>query len=63
MNAFRRVKRLFPVDVGNLLVVNIGFFIHRFDIINTEGQDVFVVDGVDNGIGMQLCPKRLLGGF
>ena len=58
-NAFRGKKRLFPVDVPNFLVVNIRLGIHRFDIVHPEGQNILVVNGVHNGVGMELIAKSL----
>ena len=58
-DAFRGKKRLFPVDVPNLFVVNIRLGVHRFDVVHPEGQYVFVVNGVHNGVGMELIAKSL----
>ena len=59
-DAFWGKKRLFPVDVPNLFVVNIRLGIHCLDVVHPEGQHVFVVDGVHNGIGVELIAKSLL---
>ena len=59
-DAFRGKKRLFPVDVPNFLVVNIRLGIHCLDVVHPEGQHVFVVDGIHNGIGVELIAKSLL---
>ena len=59
-NAFRGKKRFFPVDVPNLFVVNIRLGVHRFDVVHPEGQYIFVVNGVHNGIGVELIAKSLL---
>ena len=52
-------KRLFAVYIPNLLVVNIRFHFHCFNIVYTERQDVFIVNGIYNSIGMQLVTKGL----
>lgn len=62
-DAFGGEKRLLPVDIGDLLVVYIRLLVHRLDIVDAERQNVSVVDGVDDGIGVQLCAERLLGRF
>lgn len=59
-DAFRGKKRLFPVDVPYFLVVNIRLGVHRFDVVHPEGQHVFVVDGIHDGVGVKLIAKSLL---
>ena len=59
-NTFRGKKRLFPVDVPNFLVVNIRLGIHCLDVVHPKGQYIFVVNGVHNGIGVELIAKSLL---
>ena len=59
-DAFRGKKRLFPVDVPNLFVVNIRLGVHRFDVVHPEGQYIFVVNGVHDGVSVELIAKSLL---
>ena len=54
-----RKIRPFPVDIPHLFIIDLGLFLHRLDIIDAERQHVFIVDGIDDGIGMQLFPERL----
>ena len=56
---FRGQERLFPIDIPNFLVVNIRLGIHRLDVVHPEGQYIFVVNGVHNGIGVELIAKSL----
>ena len=56
---FRGQKRLFPIDIPNFLVVNIRLGIHRFDVVHPERQYVFIIDGIHNGIGVELIAKSL----
>ena len=58
-DAFRGKKRLFPVDVPNLFVVNIRLGIHCLDVVHPEGQHVFVVNGIHDGVGVELIAKSL----
>ena len=58
-DAFRGKKRLFPVDVPNFLVVNIRLGIHCLDVVHPEGQHVFVIDGIHDGVGVKLVAERL----
>ena len=62
-NARGRHIRLFTVDVPDLLVVDIRLMIHRLDIVHTEGQDVLIVDRVNDGISVQLVAEGLFGGI
>ena len=50
---------LFPVNVPNLLVIHIWLCIHRLDVIYTEWQHILVVDGIHDGVGVQLVAERL----
>ena len=54
-----RKIRPFPVDIPHLFIIDLGLFLHRLDIIDAERQHVFIVDGIDDGIGVQLFPERL----
>ena len=62
LDALRRHKGLFTVDIMHLFVVDIRLRLHRLDIINAEGQDILIVDRVNDRIGMQLVAEGLLGG-
>ncbi len=61
-NALRGHERLFLGDAPHLLIVDILVHVHRFDVVHPEGQHVFIVDGVHDGVGMELVPEGLLGG-
>ena len=61
-NTFRSHKRTLAVDVPHILVVDIRVHIHGLDIVNTERQHVLVIDGIHDGVGMQLITKSLLCG-
>ena len=58
--SFGRKICLFAVDIPHVFVVDIGFFVHRFDIIHAERQNVFIVDSVNDSISMQFIAERLL---
>lgn len=53
---------LFPVDIPDGFVVNVRFLLHRLDVIHPEGQHIVVVDGVHDGVGVELFPEQLGGG-
>ena len=53
---------LFPVNVPNLLVIHVRLCVHRFDVIHTERQHILVVDGIHDGVGVQLVTERLCCG-
>ena len=55
-------KRLFPVNVPNLFIVHVWLCIHRLDVIHTEWQHILVVDGINDGVGVQLVAERLRRG-
>ena len=59
-DALRGEKRLFTIDVPDFLVVNIRLSLHCLDVLHSERQHIFVVDGVYNGIRMKLIAERLL---
>ena len=61
-NALGCHERLFPVNVPNLLVVHVRLCVHRFDVIHTERQHILVVDGIHDGVGVQLVAERLRRG-
>ena len=53
---------LFPVDIPNLFIVHVWLCIHRLDVIYTEWQHILVVDGINDGVGVQLVAERLRRG-
>ena len=53
---------LFPVDIPNLFIVHVWLCIHRLDVIHTEWQHILVVDGIHDGISVQLVAKGLCRG-
>ena len=61
-NTLGRHERLFAVNVPNLLVVHVRLCIHRLDVIHTEWQHILVVDGINDGVGVQLVAERLRRG-
>ena len=60
-DALRRHISAFTVDIPNLFVRHVVILVHRLDVIHAERQNVFVVDCVYDGIGVQPVAKRLLG--
>ena len=58
-NALRGQICFFPINVPDLFIINILFHIHCFDIVHTEWQDILIVDGVHNRIGMKLIAESL----
>ena len=61
-NALGCHERLFPVDIPNLFIVHVWLCIHRLDVIHTEWQHILVVDGINDGVGVQLVAERLRRG-
>ena len=55
-------ERFFPVDIPNLFIVHVRLCVHRLDVVHTERQHILVVDGIHNGISMQLVAKGLCRG-
>ena len=55
-------ERLFPVDIPNLFIVHVWLCVHCFDVIHTERQHILVVDGIHDGVGVQLVAERLRRG-
>ena len=60
LDPLRRHEGLLSVDIPYVLVINVRVGVHRFDVIHAERQDVFVIDSVHDGIGMELIAKGLL---
>ena len=58
-NALGCHERLFPVNVPNLFIVHVRLRIHRLDVIHTERQHILVIDGIHDGVGVQLIAERL----
>ena len=58
-NALRRQHGLFAVDVPYHFIGDFLFRVHGLDVIHPKGQYILVVNGIHNGIGMQLVPKGL----
>lgn len=61
-NALRRAHRLFNVDGANLRVLHVVLFLDRVHIVDAKRQDVPVVDGVHDRVGVELVTERLLRG-
>ena len=57
----RGFKCFFAVNVPNFFVVNVVIKIHCLDIIDAEGQNIFIVDGVDDCVSVKFVAKYLLG--
>lgn len=62
LNALGGHKSLFPVDVPHLFIVYVRVIPHGTDVVHPEGEHILVIDGVDNGVGVELIPKGLLCG-
>ena len=52
-------ERFFPVDIPNLFIVHVRLCVHRLDVVHTERQHILVVDGIHDGVGVQLIAERL----
>jgi hypothetical protein len=61
-DALRRQQRPLGVDGRHLLVLDARRGLDRVDVVDAEGQHVLVVDGIDDGVGVQLVTEGLLGG-
>ena len=61
-DALRRAHRLFNVDGANLRVLHVVLFFDRVHIVDAKRQDIPVVDGVHDRVGVELVTKRLLRG-
>lgn len=55
-------ERFFPVDIPNLFIVHVRLCVHRLDVVHTERQHILIVDGIHDGISMQLVAKGLCRG-
>ena len=58
-DTFRRLECLLTINVPNFLIVNICIDVHGLDVIHTERQNIFIVDGIYNGIAMELVAESL----
>ena len=58
-DALRRHEGLFPVDVPDRLVVNVRLGVHGSDIVHPEGQHILVIDGIHDGVGVELVAEGL----
>ena len=62
-NTLGRTHRFLAVDTLHFLIFYLLFLPDGIDIIDAERQHVLIVDGIHDGVGMQLVAKRLLGGL
>lgn len=62
-HALRRGQRLFAVNSLHLVVFHAVGHFHRVDIVDAERQHVAVIDGVDDGVGVELVAEGLFRGF
>lgn len=62
-DAFRGGKRLFDVDGPDFAILHALRHLHCVDVVDAEGQHIAVIDGIDDGIGVQLVAKSLFGGL
>ena len=62
-DAFGSFQRLFGVDGGNAFVLDPVLHLDCVDVVDTEGQDIAVVDCIHNRIGMEFVAEHLLRGF
>ena len=60
MNTFQHLKRLFPVDISDVLTVDAGVNSHGLDAVDAEGQDIFIIDCIYEGVDVQLISEGLL---
>lgn len=60
MNTFRRLKRLFPVDISDVLTVDVGINGRNPDAVDAEGQDGFIIGRIHDGVDAQLISEGLL---
>ena len=57
-----RQECAFSIDACDFLVFNVS---NRdgVDVVDPEGQDIFIGDGVNDGVGVESFAESLLGGF
>lgn len=55
-------QQLLVVDCRDLGVYDAITFFDGVDVVDPEGENVGICDGIDNGIRMKFLTKRLLGG-
>ena len=60
LDPFRSHEGLLTVDIPDILIIDIRVCIHGFDIVHTKGQNVLVIDGIHNCIGVELVSEGLL---
>ena len=61
--AFSRRERRLTVNSTDFFIFNIFLFTHGGYVVHLEREDIFIGNGINNGIGVELIAKRLLGGF
>lgn len=59
-DTLRREQDGFTVDGLNFFVLNIVAAFDGFNVVNTEGEYVAVINRINDRIGVQLAPKGLL---
>lgn len=59
MNTFRRLKRLLPIDIPDVLIVDAGINSHDLDVVDAEGQDFFIIGRTRDGVDAQLISEGL----
>lgn len=62
-NTLLRSQCFFGINGSNLLILLSVLLFYGVDIVNAERQNISVIDGVNDGVGMKLITERLLGSF
>ena len=62
-DAFGGGEGPFGVDCGDLFVWGVVFLFDGVDVVDAEGEDVSVVDCVDDGVGVESVAEGLFCGF
>ena len=57
---FRGGHCLLPVNCRYLLVQDALLLLDGVDVVNPERKDILIIDGIHNGVGVELVPKGLL---
>jgi hypothetical protein len=59
LDTLRGAHRPLDVDGPDILILDFGLLFYRIHIVDAEGQDIPIVDGVHNGVRVELVAEGL----
>lgn len=58
-NTLRRTQCLFNINGRYVLVLDVLFSLNRVHIVDAERKNIAVIDGIHDGVGVELVAKGL----